>query len=62
MCTYDRHFVNILGAFNILRVENTVLLGGSSDSIPQDLRQNCGSGTSSGYRVLPSKDWLVLYG
>jgi len=61
-CTYDRHFVNILGAFNILRVENTVLLGGSSDCVPQDLRQNCGVGTSSGYRVLSAEDWLVLHG
>lgn len=36
-CTYYRHFVNILGAFNILTIENAVLLGGSSDCVPQDL-------------------------
>lgn len=36
-CTYNRCFVNILGTFNVLTVENTILLGGSSDSLPQDL-------------------------
>lgn len=61
-CAYGRHFVNILGAFNILIVGNTVSLGGSSDCVPQDLRQNRGTGTSSGYRVLSSKDRLVLHG
>lgn len=61
-CSYNRYFVNVLGALNILTVENTILPGGSSDCIPQDLRQNCGPGTSSGYRVLSAKDWLVLYG
>lgn len=54
--------MNALGAFDILTVANTVLPGGSSDCIPQDLRQNCGPGTSPGYCVLSAEDWLVLYG
>lgn len=62
MCSYNRYFVNVLGAFDILTVANIVLPGGSSDCIPQDLRQNRGPGTSPGYRVLSAEDWLVLYG
>lgn len=62
ICSYSRYFVNALGVFNILTVANTILPGGSSDCIPQDLRQNRGPGTSPGYCVLSAEDWLVLYG